>query len=134
MRDIIDRGTEVYTPAYVQKRLDGHYRDKPIITDLDGIAPTCVAHYGKDRSTRLINDGKTTRPYSVREWARLQGFPDWFIFDGTDNDAYKMFGNAVPVNMGRWVGKQLIKYFACYRISARAVGINIANQIQDCSV
>ena len=112
MRDIIDVGSEVYTPAYVQKRLDGHYRDKPIITDLDGIAPTCVAHYSKDRSTRLINDGIKVRPYSVREWARLQGFPDWFKFDGTDNDAYKQIGNAVPVDMGRWIGKQLIKYFA----------------------
>ncbi|MBG9692539.1 modification methylase [Lysinibacillus sphaericus] len=112
MRDIIDVGTEVYTPPYVQKRLDGHYRDKPIITSLDGIAPTCVAHYGKDRSTRLINDGVYIRPYSVREWARLQGFPNWFMFAGTDNDAYKQIGNAVPVNMGIWVGKQLIKYFA----------------------
>lgn len=45
MRDIIDVGTEVYTPNYVKKRLEGNYRDKPIITDLDGIAPTCVAHY-----------------------------------------------------------------------------------------
>lgn len=112
MRDIIDVGTEVYTPGYVQKRLDGEYRDKPIITDLDGIAPTCVAHYAKDRSTRLINDGKSIRPYSVREYARLQGFPDWFRFDGTDNDAYRQIGNAVPVSMAYWIGKQLRKYFA----------------------
>ncbi|ANY67682.1 DNA (cytosine-5-)-methyltransferase [Paenibacillus sp. BIHB 4019] len=112
MRDIIDVGAEVYTPDYVQKRLDGNYRDKPIITDLDGKAPTCVAHYAKDRSTRLIDDGKSVRPYSVREYARLQGFPDWFHFAGTDNDAYRQIGNAVAVPMGRWIGNELRRYFS----------------------
>ncbi|WP_337993626.1 DNA cytosine methyltransferase [Lysinibacillus sp. CNPSo 3705] len=67
--------------------------------------------FGKDRSTRLINDGVHIRPYSVREWARLQGFPDWFIFEGTDNDAYKQIGNAVPTDMGRWLGTEIIRYY-----------------------
>ncbi len=114
MKDIIDIGAEVYTPDYVRKRLNGSYRDKPIITKLDGIAPTCVAHYSKDRSTRLIDDGIKIRPYSVKEYARLQGFPDSFKFAGTDNDAYRQIGNAVPVDMGRWIGKQLLKYFGYY--------------------
>jgi DNA (cytosine-5)-methyltransferase 1 len=112
MREIIDVGTEVYTPDYVQKRLSGKYRDKPIITGLDGRAPTCVAHYAKDRSTRLINDGKSIRPYSVREYARLQGFPDWFRFTGTDNEAYRQIGNAVAVPMGRWIGEEVMRYFS----------------------
>lgn len=111
MKDIIDVGIEVYTPNYVQRRLNGAYRDRPIITDLDGRAPTCVAHYAKDRSTRLVNDGKQIRPYSVREYARLQGFPDWFEFSGTDNNAYMQIGNAVAPPMGRWIGQQAIKYF-----------------------
>lgn len=110
MRDIIDVGTEVYAPDYVQKRLNGSYRDKPIITGLDGKAPTCVAHYAKDRSTRLVDDGKSIRPYSVREYARLQGFPDWFEFAGSDNDAYRQIGNAVAVPMGRWIGKEIKRY------------------------
>lgn len=112
MKDIIDVGVEVYTPNYVHKRLNGSYRDLPIITDLGGIAPTCVAHYAKDRSTRLVNDGESIRPYSVREYARLQGFPDWFEFAGTDNDAYRQIGNAVAVPMGRWVGHIIKQYFA----------------------
>jgi len=41
----------------------------------------------------------------------LQGFPDWFEFCGTDNDAYRQIGNAVAVPMGRWIGKQIVKYF-----------------------
>lgn len=111
MKDIIDVGTEVYAPDYVQKRLNGEYRDLPIITDLEGRAPTCVAHYAKDRSTRLVNDGQSIRPYSVREYARLQGFPDWFQFAGTDNDAYRQIGNAVAVPMGRWAGEAVKRYF-----------------------
>lgn len=71
-----------------------------------------MAHYAKDRSTRLINDGKQIRPYSVREWARLQGFPDEFTFEGSDNDAYRQIGNAVPVSMGEWLGQNIVKYFS----------------------
>lgn len=111
MRNIIDVGAEVSTPKAVQKRLNGEYRDMPIITDLDGRAPTCMAHYAKDRSTRLVNDGQSIRPYSVREYARLQGFPDWFQFAGTDNDAYRQIGNAVPVPMGRWAAEAVKRYF-----------------------
>ncbi|MGC6586150.1 DNA cytosine methyltransferase [Paenibacillus sp. Dod16] len=111
MRDIIEVGAEVSVTQAVHNRLNGIYRDKPIITDLDGRAPTCMAHYAKDRSTRLINDGKSIRPYSVREYARLQGFPDWFQFAGKDNDAYRQIGNAVAVPMGRWVGEAVKRYF-----------------------
>lgn len=48
---------------------------------------------------------------TVREYARLQGFPDWFEFCGSDSDAYRQIGNAVAVPMGRWVGSQIVKYF-----------------------
>lgn len=109
--DILESDPEIHIPEYVYKRLNGGYRDKPIITPRNGKAPTCVAHYAKDRSTRLVDDGKRIRPYSVLEYQRLQGFPDWFKFEGTDNDAYRQIGNAVPVDMGRWVGQQLKKYF-----------------------
>lgn len=109
--DILEQNPNVHIPEYVSRRLNGAYRDKPIITKKDGIAPTCVAHYAKDRSTRLVDDGNRIRPYSVLEYQRLQGFPDWFTFSGTDSDAYRQIGNAVPVDMGRWIGQQLQRYF-----------------------
>ncbi|MGM0322510.1 DNA (cytosine-5)-methyltransferase 1 [Enterococcus sp. AZ067] len=110
--DILEDDPEIHIPEYVYKRLNGGYRDKPIITTREGKAPTCVAHYAKDRSTRLVDDGNRIRPYTVLEYQRLQGFPDWFKFEGTENDAYRQIGNAVPVNMGRWIGEQLQKYFS----------------------
>lgn len=114
LKDIIEKDATVDIPNYALARLNGKYRDKPIISnpDYDDVAPTCVAHYSKDVSTRMVQVGNIIRPYTVREYARLQGFPDWFKFTGTDRDAYRQIGNAVAVPMGRWIGSQIQKYFA----------------------
>lgn len=113
LKDILEKDSEVDIPQYALNRINGKYRDNPIVSDPenDDLAPTCVAHYAKDKGTRLIKDGKRIRPYTVREYARLQGFPDWFQFCGTDNDAYRQIGNAVAVPMGRWIGEQIVRYF-----------------------
>jgi DNA (cytosine-5)-methyltransferase 1 len=47
---------------------------------------------------------KETRPLSVREYARIQTFPDSWIFEGSISSQYKQIGNAVPVNLGYHVG------------------------------
>lgn len=113
LKDIIEHDPDIDIPQYVINRINGKYRDKPIISDpdCDDLAPTCVAHYAKDKGTRLVKDGNQIRPYTVKEYARLQGFPDWLKFCGTDNDAYRQIGNAVPVPMGYWIGTQIKKYF-----------------------
>ena len=116
LRDILERDPEVHIPAYVYKRLAGGYRDQPIISDpeRDDIAPTCVAHYSKDLSTRLVADRRFkhgVRPYTVREYARLQGVPDSFRFAGTSQEAYRMIGNGVSVPVGEWIGRELRRYF-----------------------
>ena len=113
LKDILEKNPDIDIPQYVYNRLNGKYRDKPIVSDPnnDDLAPTCVAHYSKDVSTRLVREGNRVRPYTPREYARLQGFPDWFNFAGSDREIYKQVGNAVPVPMGRWIGEQAIKYF-----------------------
>jgi len=45
-----------------------------------------------------------TRPFTVREYARIQTFPDEWEFQGTISDKYKQIGNAVPVELGRRIG------------------------------
>ena len=45
-----------------------------------------------------------TRPFTVREYARIQTFPDEWEFLGTMSDKYKQIGNAVPVELGRRIG------------------------------
>lgn len=49
-----------------------------------------------------------TRPLTVREYARIQTFPDDWEFIGSTSSQYKQIGNAVPVNLGFHMGKCLI--------------------------
>lgn len=50
-----------------------------------------------------------TRPFQVREYARIQTFPDSWIFEGSQSQQYKQIGNAVPVNLAEEVGHTLVK-------------------------
>jgi DNA (cytosine-5)-methyltransferase 1 len=49
-----------------------------------------------------------TRPLTVREYARIQTFPDEWEFVGSAASQYKQIGNAVPVNLGYHIGRCLI--------------------------
>lgn len=49
-----------------------------------------------------------TRPLNIREYARIQTFPDDWEFVGSTVSQYKQIGNAVPVNLGYHIGKCLI--------------------------
>jgi DNA (cytosine-5)-methyltransferase 1 len=50
-----------------------------------------------------------TRPLTVREYARIQTFPDNWEFQGSMSSQYKQIGNAVPVNLGYAMGRSLIR-------------------------
>ena len=50
---------------------------------------------------------KETRPLTVREYARIQSFPDEWEFEGSVASQYKQIGNAVPVNLGFHMGTAL---------------------------
>lgn len=52
-----------------------------------------------------------TRPLSIREYARIQTFPDDWVFAGSLSSQYKQIGNAVPVNLAYAIGRSLIKLF-----------------------
>ena len=51
-----------------------------------------------------------TRPFTVREYARIQTFPDDWKFAGSVTQQYKQIGNAVPVNLGKEVGYAIVKF------------------------
>lgn len=54
------------------------------------------AHLYKDGLRHIHPDSSQQRTLTVREAARLQTFPDDYIFDGSNMELYKMIGNAVP--------------------------------------
>jgi DNA (cytosine-5)-methyltransferase 1 len=73
--------------------------------------------YHSDKPSRTIDTGhrnhfhyKYNRVPTVRENARLQSFPDSFVFYGTRTQQNKQVGNAVPPLLGYHVAKKLLKY------------------------
>lgn len=48
-----------------------------------------------------------TRPLTIREYARIQTFPDDWKFSGSISAQYKQIGNAVPVNLGFHIGEAI---------------------------
>ena len=72
----------------------------------DGQCPTITG--GFDSFTRgRYGHPQSHRPLTPREAARIQGFPDWFIFHGTRADIRSQIGNAVPPPIGKVVGRQI---------------------------
>lgn len=49
-----------------------------------------------------------TRPFTTREYARIQSFPDEWQFEGSITNIYKQIGNAVPVKMAKAVGLAIV--------------------------
>ncbi len=49
------------------------------------------------------------RPLAIREYARIQTFDDSYDFIGSITSKYKQIGNAVPVNLARYMGESLLK-------------------------
>jgi DNA (cytosine-5)-methyltransferase 1 len=51
------------------------------------------------------------RYFTVRESARIQTFPDAFVFDGTWTETMRQLGNAVPVKLASQVAQSV-----CHRL------------------
>lgn len=52
-----------------------------------------------------------TRPLTIREYARIQTFPDDWKFCGNLSTQYRQIGNAVPVNLAWAIGRSIIRLF-----------------------
>jgi len=73
----------------------------------DKPSTTILAHLYKDGLRFIHYDSTQARTITVREAARLQTFDDDFDFIGTQGDAYKMIGNAVPCKLALAISKAI---------------------------
>jgi len=93
-----------------------------IFTEDSEYTSTISARYYKDGSEILIADpsdpsGKRLNPRKLtpREAARLQGFPEGFVVNPSNSQAYKQFGNAVAVPVIRAIAAELVPLIVKHR-------------------
>jgi DNA (cytosine-5)-methyltransferase 1 len=66
------------------------------------------------------------RPFSIRENARIQSFPDEWVFEGSLSQKYKQIGNAVPVNLAKEVGLAIVHYLDKWKEKSMSRGYNLS--------
>ena len=76
---------------------------------------------------RLKMPSGKRRRLTVREGARLQSFPDWFEFSGTEYERYEQIGNAVPPLLGLAIARQVRK--ALENPTCRTTGKKMSNKL-----
>lgn len=74
----------------------------------DEPSPTLVTHPAMP-ATDLAHPVED-RPLSVQEYKRIQEFPDEWKIAGTIIDQYRQIGNAVPVSLGRAIGRLILSH------------------------
>jgi DNA (cytosine-5)-methyltransferase 1 len=71
--------------------------------------PRAVITRFRDPKTGEYTHPDQDRTISIREAARIQGFPDRFAFHGNRSSQYEQVGNAVPVQLARSIGVEILR-------------------------
>ena len=107
---------------FSKKAVEGMKNAKPnmkrgLWQKLDEPCLTVTSHLAKvslnSRDPVLLVDPKTElyRRFTPREAARIQSFPDTFEFAGSESDAYRQIGNAVPPVLFWHIARKVASYF-----------------------
>lgn len=84
------------------------FKDKYFKLRYDDVCKTITSHMKFD--CNMYIHPTQPRGLSPREAARIQTFPDDFVFYGPQNSWYKQIGNAVPVKLAKVIGEEIAKY------------------------
>lgn len=107
-----------YSPIYMSRNRVRGWHEPSFTIQASGRQAPQHPHAPKMRHIGInkfefVGDETAYRRLSVRECARIQGFPDNFAFVYTCiNDGYKMIGNAVPVGLAYHVAKAILQKLA----------------------
>ncbi len=119
VRDIINILPD--NPMYLTPNMDqyiANYEKKSCCTtprdlrlDVPARTLTCrnLAGATSDMQRYRLPDGRRRR-LEPREAARLQSFPDWFVFEGEKDSQFKQIGNAVPPFLAFNIAKAIVEY------------------------
>ncbi|MFN8456346.1 MAG: DNA (cytosine-5-)-methyltransferase [Anaerolineae bacterium] len=92
------------------KYTDDNFPDKYYRLEWEGQSKTIVSHLHKDGNSFVHPDpDRQIRSISVREAARIQSFPDDYIFCGSRGAQFIQIGNAVPPVMSQAIGEVLME-------------------------
>lgn len=104
-----------YDPTKFPNRWWKLYHDRPV--------RTLMAHLGKDSYSHIHFDNEQARTISIREAARLQSFPDGFVFEGSMNPALRQIGNAVPPLLAYAIAMAMRQSIGCDTIDDIRIGL-----------
>ncbi|MCT7642618.1 DNA cytosine methyltransferase [Aliarcobacter butzleri] len=93
--------------VHPKKRL---FNNSYVVQHFDKPSKTIIAHLYKDGNQFIHPDHTQERTLTPREAARLQSFPDDFIFPCSKTQQYKQIGNAVPPLLAKHIASVLKKY------------------------
>jgi DNA (cytosine-5)-methyltransferase 1 len=93
-------------PAGMQRALRKDHTRRYRRMKWNGIARSIITRFRDPKSGEYIHP-EQHRTISIREAARIQSFPDWFVFEGSYSEQYDQVGNAVPPLLARAVASEL---------------------------
>lgn len=102
LEQLVDKGYLRKFPQHhdLTNTFNGKYRR----LELDGLSRTVDTRFGDYTS---VLHPIEHRSYTVREAARIQGFPDSIVFSGSTKEQFRMIGNAVPPPMAFAIAKSV---------------------------